>query len=161
MGFNKYKWYSKGKTHQPLPKSAHLLSRIRNGDFELSSYYKEAEVAKKDYQKIYKREYNSHDTADEGVKRVHAHSAARMRNVARLKLEEEGMRDEFRILKELREALNVEFDADLWDEATSVEVGNETIEDIYNWYKEKLGIQYTNSDIKQIRKRMRKPKDGK
>ncbi len=160
MGFNKYKWYSKGKTHHPLPKSAHLLSRIRNGDFELSSYYKEAEVAKKDYQKIYKREYDSHDTADAGTKRVHAHSAARMRNVARLKLEEEGMRDEYRILNELREALASEFGVDLWDDATSVDVGNETVEDVYKWYKQKLGIEYTKSDIKEIRKRMRKPKDG-
>lgn len=161
MGFNKYRWFSKGKTHKPLPKSAHLLDRIRNGDFDLSSYYKEAKQAQKDYQKIYKREYDSHATSDTNVKRVHAHAAARMRNVARLKLEEEGMVDEIRILKELRDSLKAEFDADLWDEATSPEIGNGTIEDIYVWYKEKLGIQYTNSDIKQIRKRMRKPKNGK
>lgn len=161
MGFNKYRWFSKGKTHKPLPKSAHLLDRIRNGDFELSSYYKEAKQAQKDYQKIYKREYDSHSTSDDNVKRVHAHAAARMRNVARLKLEEEGMVDEIHILKELRDSLKGEFDVDLWDEATSPEIGNGTIEDIYVWYKEKLGIQYTNSDIKQIRKRMRKPKNGK
>jgi hypothetical protein len=66
-----------------------------------------------------------------------------MRNVARLKLEEEGMRDEFRILNELRESLNVEFGADLWDDATSVEVGNETIEDIYNWRsRQKINLRY-------------------
>jgi hypothetical protein len=147
MGFNPFKWYSKGKIHKPLKPSAPLLLKIRNGDFNPSSYFREAEVAKCDYMKIYNTEYESHSTNEESVKRFHAHQKARMRNVAYLKLMEEVMVDEDRILKKLRDGLFDEFGSDYWKNATSIEMGLKTIEDIYWKYKELSGMGTTPSEI--------------
>jgi len=145
MGFNPYKWYSKGKTHKPLPTSSPLLSKIKNGDYEISSYLVEAEDVKKDYIKIYSKEYNSHTTNDENTRKFHAHQKARMRNVAYLKLLEAGMVDEERILRDLRKELHSEFGDDYWD--TVMETQPLSVEDIYWKYKEFSGIGTTPSEI--------------
>jgi hypothetical protein len=145
MGFNPYKWYSKGKTHRPLPKSSPLLSKIRNGDYEISSYLVEADDVKKDYIKIYSKEYNSHTTNDESTRKFHAHQKARMRNVAYLKLLESGMMDEERILKDLRNELYSEFGGDYWE--TVLDGEPMTIEDMYWMYKKLSGMGTTPSEM--------------
>jgi hypothetical protein len=70
-----------------------------------------------------------------------------MRNVAYLKLIEEAMFDEDRILKKLRDGLFDEFGSDYWDVATSIENGLKTIEDVYWKYKELSGMGQTPSEI--------------
>jgi hypothetical protein len=70
-----------------------------------------------------------------------------MRNVAYLKLMEEVMVDEDRILKKLRDGLFDEFGSDYWENATSIEMGLKTIEDIYWKYKELSGMGTTPSEI--------------
>lgn len=145
MGFNPFKWYSKGKFHKPLPQSSPLLLKIRNGDFNPSSYLGEAELVKRDYNRIYKREYNSQTTGEESVRKFHAHQKARMRNVAYLKLIEEGMWDEERILNRLRNELTSEFGGDYWDVVMDGDV--KTIEDAYWKYKELSGMGTTPSEI--------------
>ena len=145
MGFNPFKWYSKGKLHKPLSQSSPLLLKIRNGDFNPSSYLGEANVVRREYNRIYQREYDSHTTDEESVRKFHAHQKARMRNVAYLKLIEEGMWDEERILTRLRNELTSEFGNDYWDEVVDSEV--ETIEDVYWKYKELSGMGTTPSEI--------------
>lgn len=147
MSYNPYKWYSGGKIHTPLKPSAPLLLKIRNGDFNQSQYFAESEEVKREYQRIYDIEYNSQTTEDINVKRFHAHQKARMRNVAYLKLIEEAMFDEDRILKKLRDGLFDEFGSDYWDVATSIENGLKTIEDVYWKYKELSGMGQTPSEI--------------
>lgn len=147
MSYNPYKWFSKGKSHKPLKPSAPLLLKIRNGDFNPSSYFAEATVARKEYQAIYDKEYDSHSTDEISVKKFHAHQSARMRNVAYLKLNEAAMFDEEKILRKLKDELVSEFGIDLWDTVTSVEVGLETVEDIYWKYKELSGMGTTPSEI--------------
>lgn len=147
MSYNPYKWYSKGKSHKPLPPSTPLLLKIRNGDFNLSSYFSEAEREVKDYKAIYDKEYNSQTTEEVNVKKFHAHQKARMRNVAYLKLMVDGMIDEVKILKRLRDELLSEFGNDFWNETTSIEVGLMSIEDVYWKYKELSGIGTTPSEI--------------
>ena len=39
MGYNPFRWYTKGRRKKPLKKSPPLLLKIRNGDFEYSPYF--------------------------------------------------------------------------------------------------------------------------
>lgn len=147
MGYNPYRWYSKGKKHKTLPESRPLLLRIRNGDFGLSHYLKQIPRVKREYEDKYQEAWDSYPGGDQFERHQHSHRTARMRNVARLKLEEEGMFDEIQIFQKLRDSLKDEFGEDCWDEATSPEIGLETIEDIYWYYKEKTGMGQTPSEI--------------
>lgn len=147
MGYNPYRWFSKGKIHKSLPQSAPLLLKIRNGDFDISQYYGEAKRAEREYKKVYEKEYNSHDTSEHHTKHFHSHQKARMRNVARLKLEEEATKDENKILYNLRKELKREFEKDFWDEAHKTKRGDGSIEDLYWWYKQKCKIGITKSEM--------------
>lgn len=147
MSYNPYRWFSKGKVHKPLPQSTPLLLKIRNGDFQVSQYYEEAERERKEYQRIYKKEYNSHTTSEHSAKHFHSHQKARMRNVARLKLEKEATKDENKILYNLRKELKREFGKDLWNEAHESQRGDGSIEALYWWYKEKCKIGITKSEM--------------
>lgn len=154
MAYNPYKWFSKGKKRTPLKSSAPLLLKIRNGDFNLSEYLGEAESERRNYQRLYDKEYNSQSGDDINTRKFHAHQKAKLRNVAYLKLLEAGMVDEEKILRKLRDELTVEFGVDLWDKVTSVEMGLKTIEDIYWKYKELSGMGTTPSEMKiQLRKK--------
>lgn len=147
MGYNPYRWHISGKKKEGLKASAPLLLKIRNGDFNLSYYFGEAEKMRKAYQKQYDTEYKNQTTDETNVKELHAHHKARMKNVAYLKLMEDAAVDEERILRKLRKELEREFGADYWDEATSVEAGLRTIEDVYWKYKELSGMGSTPSEI--------------
>ena len=56
MGYNPFRWYTKGKKKR-LPINAHLFDKIKNGDFNYSHYYKEAESARKEYSSIFKKQW--------------------------------------------------------------------------------------------------------
>lgn len=136
MGFNRFRWWTYSKKPKKLKKSAPLIEKIRHGDYDLSIYLQDVPLAEKDYEERYQKAADEYDTTDEFAKHSHAHAQARKRNEARLKLLEEGTVDELKTLKRLRNDLEKEFGEDLWDEATSVETGLETVEDIYDYYKE-------------------------
>ena len=53
MGYNPFRWYTKGRRKKPLKKSEPLLLKIRNGDFEYSPYFDEVKEVEKEGQKIY------------------------------------------------------------------------------------------------------------
>lgn len=147
MSYNPYKWYSNGRRKKKLPKSRPLLLRIRNGDFELSHYLKQIDRVEREYEEKYQEAWDSYTGGDQFERHQHAHQQARMRNVARLKLLEEGMTDEPKILNELRDGLTDEFGKDLWDEAHQEQRGDGSIEDLYWWYKERLNMGQTPSEI--------------
>lgn len=147
MSYNRFQWYSKKTKPKRLPESRPLLLRIRNNDFDISHYLKQVPTVEKEYEDKYNESWDKNEQADSFERHQLAHQNARMRNVARLKLKEEGMFDELNILKKLRDSLNDEFGEDHWDEATSVELGLETVEDIYWYYKEKTGMGQTPSEI--------------
>jgi hypothetical protein len=42
MSYNKFRWWTKGRTHKPLKSDAPLLLKIRNGDFDYSYMFGEA-----------------------------------------------------------------------------------------------------------------------
>jgi len=147
MSYNKYKWYSNGRGKKRLPESRPLLLRIRNNDFELSHYLKQVPRVEQEYKDKYQEAWDDYSTTDTHARHQHAHQKARMRNVARLKLEEEGMHDEEKILDKLRDSLTDEFGEDLWDEAHQEQRGDGSIEDLYYWYKERLDMGQTPSEI--------------
>ena len=126
MGYNKFRWYTKGKKKRLTP-SAHLFDKIQNGDFDYSHYYTEAEAARQEYASIFQKVMK--ETGDDYSM---ARSAARMKNVRALKLDEEGHMDEFRILKQLRESLQLEFGFDLWDEMMNEPPMD--LEELYDFY---------------------------
>ena len=125
MGYNPFRWYTNGKKKR-LPQSAHLFDRIQNGDFDYSHYFAEAEAARQEYASIFQK--TMEETGTYSMARV----AAKMKNVRALKLDEEAHRDEFRILKQLREELQTEFGFDLWDEM--MESDPMDLEELYDFY---------------------------
>ena len=131
MGYNKFRWWTNGRRKKPLPKSAPLLLKIRNGDFEYSPYFKEAEDNRKESDTIYESVMKTSSLKNEMDKRYDAIDAGRMKRVKALKLDEVGCEDEFKRLKELREGFTDEFGRDLWDKCLERQRGKGTTEDMY------------------------------
>jgi hypothetical protein len=126
MGYNRFRWFTKGKKKR-LPQSAHLFDKIKNGDFDYSYYFTEAEGARKEYSSIFQRVMK--ETGDDYAM---ARDMARMKNVRALKLDEEGYKDEQRLLYELRNQLHEEFGFDLWDKM--MEEDPMDLEELYDYY---------------------------
>ncbi len=57
MSYNKYRWWTKGRTNKPLKADAPLLLKIRNGDFDYSYMFKEALEVRQSAQKVYEQTY--------------------------------------------------------------------------------------------------------
>ena len=125
MGYNPFRWYTKGKKKR-LPQSAHLFDKIQNGDFDYSHYYSEAEEARKEYSSLFQK------TMDETGDYAMARTAAKMKNVRALKLDEEGFKDEQKILKELKDSLYEEFGFCLWDKMLKSKQMD--LEQLYDFY---------------------------
>ena len=125
MGYNPFRWYTKGKKKR-LPPSAHLFDKIQNGDFDYSHYYSEAEEARKEYSSLFQQKMD--ETNDYGQ----ARSFARMKNVRALKLDEEAHNDEMKMLYELRSSLKEEFGFDLWDKMMKSKQMD--LEQLYDFY---------------------------
>jgi len=130
MGFNPFKWYTKGKKKR-LPQSAHLFDKIQNGDFDYSHYYTEAEEARKEYSSLFQK------TMDETGDYAMARTAAKMKNVRALKLDEEAFKDEQKMLWSLKNELQEEFGFCLWDKMMKSKQMD--LEELYDFYcKEKM-----------------------
>lgn len=129
MGYNPFQWWKRGKKKKRLPQNAHLFDKIQNGDFDYSYYFTEAEEARREYSSIFQRVMK-----ETGNDYAQARHEARMKNVRALKLDEEAEKDEFRILKELRDSLHEKFGFDLWDKM--MEEDPMTLEELYDYYCE-------------------------
>lgn len=149
MAYNRFRWWSKGKKHRKLPKNAPLLSKIRNGDFEVSSYYEEAKQAQKDAERIYNKVYEERSkfSDDTNAIELDARDASRMRRIAREKLLEAALEEEQKLLSQLKLELEEEFGKDLWEKAMERQRGKGTTEDLYLWYKNQLNIFQTPSEL--------------
>jgi anaerobic ribonucleoside-triphosphate reductase len=130
MGYNPFKWYTKGKKKRLAP-SAHLFDKIQNGDFDYSHYYTEAEEARKEYSSLFQK------TMDETGDYAMARTAAKMKNVRALKLDEEAFKDEQKMLWSLKNELEEEFGFCLWDKMMKAKQMD--LEELYDYYcKEKM-----------------------
>lgn len=159
MGYNPFKWWSKGVgRRKKLPKSAPLLARIQNGDFEYSPYFYEAQMAQEDADRIYNEVYQrrSQFSNDTNSIDADARDASKLRRIARNKLLENGVEEEQKLLHQLKIELEEEFGKDLWEKAMERQRGSGTTEDIYWWYKKKIGQTYTKSELKMRGIKIRK-----
>ena len=148
MGYNPFRWYTSGKYRKrPLPQSAPLLLKIKNGDFESSPFFREAEDARKDYQRMYNEYIQNSHSKDEFSIKHEAHQYAKMKNVRALKLDEKADEEEQARLYQLKKELEAEFGKDLWDKAHERQRGKGTTEDLYWWYKKQVGMGQTPSEI--------------
>jgi hypothetical protein len=147
MGYNPYRWWTKGKRHQHLKADAPLLLKIRNGGFEYSEMFEEAKDLKQSSHKAYEDAYKNYGGTDESNRIQSAIEAGRMKRVKAIKLELEADKDENRILIVLRKALVNEFGKDLWDMAMERQRGKGTTEDLYWWYKKQVKMVITPSEM--------------
>jgi hypothetical protein len=133
MGYNKYRWYTKGRPNKPLNEDAPLLLKIRNGDFEYSYMFKEAEDTKAEAQRTYDLTYKNYKGRTKRIKAV--------------KLMLEAGSQEQKILWKLQGELKKEFEKDLWEKAMERKRGKGTTEDIYWWYKKQVKEVMTKSEM--------------
>jgi hypothetical protein len=147
MGYNPYRWWTKGRPNKPLRADAPLLLKIRNGDYNYSYMFNEARIIKESAQKAYDETYNNYGGTDEKNRKEAALDASRMKRVKGIKLELEAAIDEERILFKLRKELEKEFERDLWDKAMERQRGKGTLEDLYWWYKKQVKQGTTTSEF--------------
>jgi hypothetical protein len=146
MGYNPYLWYTKTRK-RTLPALAPLLLKIRNGDFERTPYFAEADMARKSAKDVYEATKKNSLISDPTQLEYEALASARLQRVKALKLMEVGHEDEIKRLIQLRKELVVEFGQDVWDEGTEKQRGKGTTEDLYWWYKKKVKFGMTPSEI--------------
>ena len=148
MGYNPFRYFTEGKYRKrPLKSYSPLLLKIRNGDFEYSPYFLEAD----DNEKLYDKMYNEYMKASH-LKNIHdkkheAHQVAKMKRIKAHKLMEVGIVEEQSRLYQLRKELTAEFGKDLWDKANERQRGKGTTEDLYWWYKKQVGMGQTPSEM--------------
>ena len=146
--YNPFRWYTSNKYRKkPLKSSAPLLLKIRNGDFEYSPFYKEADDNHKLYHKMYDEYMKTSSIRDINERKVEAHQYAKMKRIKAHKLMEVGIVEEQSRLYQLRKELTAEFGKDLWDKAHERQRGKGTTEDLYWWYKKQVGMGQTPSEI--------------
>jgi hypothetical protein len=148
MAYNPFRWYTSGKYRKrPLKSSAPLLLKIRNGDFEYSPFFLEADDNHKLYEEMYQQFMDTSHIKNIHDKKHEAHQYAKMKRIKAQKLMEKGMEEEQTRLWQLKKELELEFGKDLWDEANKNQRGKGTTEDLYWWYKKKVGMGQTPSEM--------------
>lgn len=146
MSYNPYRWFTTQRQKR-LPKSRPLLERIQNGDYDYSIYFEEAEWNRQEADRIFDDVMKNALISNLKQREHEANLSSKMKRVKALRLFEEGAKDEERILRELREELEKEFGVDLWDIAHEKQRGKGTAEDLYWWYKKKVGMGTTPSEM--------------
>ena len=147
MGYNKFRWFTKGRPTKPLKEDAPLLLKIRNGDFDYSYMFNEATGVKAEAQKSYDLTYKNYKGTEERNRIYEAMEAGRMKRIKAIKLEMEAFSNENKILWKLQNDLKKEFGKDLWDKAMELKRGFKTMEDLYWWYKKKVKEVITKSEM--------------
>jgi hypothetical protein len=147
MGYNPYRWWTKGRPNKPLKADAPLLLKIRNGDFDYSYMFNEAKGMRESAKQVYDLTYKNYGGTDEKNRIEAALEASRMRRVKALKLELEGGREEQITLWKLQMELKKEFGKDLWEKSLERQRGKGTLEDLYMWYKKQVKEGTTKSEM--------------
>ncbi len=147
MGYNKYRWFTKGRLNKPLREDAPLLLKIRNGDFDYSYMFGEARDTWESSKLVSETAYKNYRGSDDKNRNEVALEAGRMKRIKAIKLELEAFANENKILWKLQGDLKKEFGKDLWDKAMELKRGFKTIEDLYWWYKKKVKEATTKSEM--------------
>jgi hypothetical protein len=146
MGYNKYRWWSRGRKVKPLPESAPLLLKILNGDYEYSYIFEDAKHHKIEAEEAYEKVYQNYIGNTEGGRIEAALEAGRMKRVKAVKAEIEAGLNELRILDKLKRDLEKEFGYDYWHEIFGTDFDGSTLE-LYFKYKELSKMEQTPSEF--------------
>jgi hypothetical protein len=133
MAYNKYRWWTRKKKHKPLSVTAPLYDKIKNGDYDYSPMFAEAEEVRASAKKAYDDTYKNYGGTDEKNRIEVSLEASRMKRLRALKLELEAHKDEQMILFKLRKDLESVFGIDVWDEA--IEKVDGDLIALYTYYK--------------------------
>lgn len=133
MSYNKFRWWTKGRKNKPLPAHYPIYDKIKNGDYDYSYMFAEADEMKATAQKAYDDTYKNYGGTDEKNRIEVSLDASRMKRLKAIKLQLEAHKDEQNILYKLRKDLNSAFGVDLWDEA--VENCGGDLLSLYSYYK--------------------------
>lgn len=149
MAYNPFRWYTSGKYRKrPLPQSSPLLLKIKNGDFECSPFFLEARDNDKLYDEMYQYFMDTSPIQSITDRHHEAHQYAKMKRIKANKLREKADEEEQTRLYQLRKELTAEFGQDLWEESMEAKLGGRgTTEDLYWWYKKKVGMGQTPSEM--------------
>lgn len=147
MGYNPFRWFTKGRPQKPLKEDAPLLLKIRNGDYGYSYMFNEAVGVRAEAQKVYDLTYKNYKGSEESNRVYEAMEAGRMKRIKAIKLELEAFANENKILWKLQNDLKKEFGEDLWEKAMSLKSGFKTLEELYWWYKKKCKEVTTKSEM--------------
>ena len=147
MGYNKWRWFTKGRPNKPLREDAPLLLKIRNGDYDYSYMFNEAVGVRAEAQSVYDLTYKNYKGTDESNRIYEAMEAGRMKRIKAIKLEMEAFSNENKILWKLQNDLKKEFGKDLWDKAMNMKSSLKSIENLYYWYKKQVKEQTTKSEM--------------
>jgi hypothetical protein len=149
MGRNTFNWWRRNKKRRTLKKTAPLLLRIENGDFELSQYYDEANFELDTKRRL--TEFEEERGKRLGLKyetiRQNVFNATDQYQRRYNRLFKDFIEDEDRMLDDLRDSLRKEFGKDMWDKCMERQRGKGRVIDIYNWYKKQSGMTTTPSEL--------------
>jgi hypothetical protein len=145
MGYNKFKWWTKGRKNKPLSANAPLLLKIRNGDFDYCYMFGEAKEMRDTQYRVYQQAYDNYGGTYEKNRIQAALEASQMKRLKALKLELEAHKEEQMILWRLRNEFTKEFGKDLWDKAMERQRGKGTLEDLYEWYRKNSKVKTPKS----------------
>jgi hypothetical protein len=146
MGYNKYKWWTRGRKIKPLPETAPLLLKILNGDYEYSYIFEDVKHHKLEAEIAYNKAYNNYAGNSNDGRNEAAMEAGRMKRVKAVKAEIEAGLDELRILDKLKRDLEKEFGNDYWYDIFGTDFDGSTL-DLYYKYKELSGMKQTPSEF--------------
>lgn len=133
MGYNKFRWWATGKRKKPLSDRAPLFDKIKNGDYDYSFMFAEADKMRATAKQAYQQTYDNYGGTDEKNRVESALEASRMKRLKAIKLELEAHKDEQKILYKLEHDFREVFGLDIWDEA--VENCGGDLLSLYSYYK--------------------------
>jgi hypothetical protein len=133
MAYNKFRWWATGKRKKPLSDRAPLFDKIKNGDYDYSFMFAEADKMRATAKQAYQQTYDNYGGTDEKNRVDSALEASRMKRLKAIKLELEAHKDEQKILYKLQHDFKQVFGLDIWDEA--VENCGGDLMSLYSYYK--------------------------
>jgi len=149
MGRNTFNWWRRNKKRRTLKKTAPLLLRIENGDFELSQYWDEANLELDTKRRL--TEFEEERGKRLGLKyetiRQNVFNATDQYQRRYNRLFKDFTEDEDRMLDDLRASLKKEFGKDMWDKCMERQRGKGRVIDIYYWYKKQCKMNTTPSEL--------------
>lgn len=133
MAYNKFRWWSRKKRNKPLPVMAPLYDKIKNGDYDYSYMFAEADEVRESAKKVYDDSYKNYGGSDEKNRIDVSLEASRMKRLRAIKLQLEAHKDEQKILLKLEKDFQNVFQLNIWDEA--VEKCGGDLMSLYDYYK--------------------------